>query len=694
MSLRVQLLALVALTLLLPWAGLEMVRQVEISARSGLEASLVNSARAYVAVTELARNAELRRWSPGADNLSERLYVHLLTRPPLLDGFAGEWNYVRDQSDSAFGERAEAFADGTRFWFGAADSSYLYFFIDVIDDDVVYQRIPGAAPHGDRVVLVFGSDDADRSALLLATAAPGGFRAQRTTGMPAFTSTGEYEDRVTGRWQSTQRGYAIEARIPFRLVGSAIGIGVVDSDEGGSEARLSAWTWGESGAPNRLVRESTALNNLLRPFAGGEDRLRIIDAEGWVLADSGSTSPQPENPTSNPSVFEPFFRYFLKRNDPERRSQESQPGRIADPIILEALNGMDATAWYRQGSDASGIVTAAVPVSPAEPGLGALLLEQASDPIVTTTNLALMRVMGTAVLIILIASAAMLAYASFLSFRVGRLSRAVESALGPRGEIDTRLPGTKGRDELGDLARSFESLLARLREYTDYLKSLKSKLSHELRTPLAVVSTSLENLEQEQRGAAGQDEYLARLKQGTARLESILQAMTAATRVEQAIADSEPGQFDIVAVVDACVSAYADVYTERSFSIDLPEVAVNVEGSAELIAQMLDKLIDNAVEFSPVNSSIDVRIVAKPGGVVLSVSNRGPLLPQSMKHQLFDSLVSVRHERSEKPHLGLGLYIVMLIAEFHGGNVEASDLPDGSGVLFRVDLPRSDTGSA
>ena len=54
---------------------------------------------------------------------------------------------------------------------------------------------------------------------------------------------------------------------------------------------------------------------------------------------------------------------------------------------------------------------------------------------------------------------------------------------------------------------------------------------------------------------------------------------------------------------------------------------------------------------------------------------------------LFDSLVSRRSEKSEQPHLGLGLYIVRLVAEFHEGRVTATNLPDGSGVEFRVTLP-------
>jgi K+-sensing histidine kinase KdpD len=60
-----------------------------------------------------------------------------------------------------------------------------------------------------------------------------------------------------------------------------------------------------------------------------------------------------------------------------------------------------------------------------------------------------------------------------------------------------------------------------------------------------------------------------------------------------------------------------------------------------------------------------------------------------MRHQLFDSLVSVRAQNDGRTHLGLGLYIVALIAQFHAARPAAANLDDGSGVVFRVEFPRA-----
>ena len=119
----------------------------------------------------------------------------------------------------------------------------------------------------------------------------------------------------------------------------------------------------------------------------------------------------------------------------------------------------------------------------------------------------------------------------------------------------------------------------------------------------------------------------------------------------------------------------------------MPEQDVPLSGAPDLFAQMLDKLAANAVDFAT-DDPIAVELSNNAGTAVLRVSNTGPLLPAEMKERLFESMVSVRPERSTKePHLGLGLYIVRQIAEFHGGTAAAHDRADGSGVVFELRFP-------
>jgi len=251
----------------------------------------------------------------------------------------------------------------------------------------------------------------------------------------------------------------------------------------------------------------------------------------------------------------------------------------------------------------------------------------------------------------------------------------------------TSFPETGARDELGDVARSFATLLARLNEYTGYLRTLAGKLAHEIRTPLTIVRSSLENLESEASSTAARA-YLERAREGSERLGAILLAMGAATRVEEAIGSAERQRFDLKAVIASAIDAYRTAFPQRRFAAELPSEALEVSGAPDLIVQMLDKLIDNAVDFSPAGATITVRLTAAPGTATLEVENPGPSLAPQTRARLFESLWQSRSGTDSRPHFGLGLYIVRLIAEFHGGTAEAENLPDGSGARFRVRLTR------
>jgi signal transduction histidine kinase len=112
-----------------------------------------------------------------------------------------------------------------------------------------------------------------------------------------------------------------------------------------------------------------------------------------------------------------------------------------------------------------------------------------------------------------------------------------------------------------------------------------------------------------------------------------------------------------------------------------------LNGSPELIVQLLDKLLDNATDFTAAGGAITLALEVTARTARLSVANQGPVLPPHLDGRLFESLVSGRSGAEHKPHLGLGLYIVRLIAEFHRGQASATNLQDGSGVVVGIELP-------
>lgn len=151
---------------------------------------------------------------------------------------------------------------------------------------------------------------------------------------------------------------------------------------------------------------------------------------------------------------------------------------------------------------------------------------------------------------------------------------------------------------------------------------------------------------------------------------------------------SEPEPFDLRAVLLSTVDAYRDVYAQRSFDFDCALESAPSTGSPELLIQMLDKLIDNAVDFSRQDDTIFVVLSKQDDGFQLTVMNPGPALPERMRTQMFDSMVSMRSGKNTQ-HLGLGLYVAKLIAEGHGGTISADNVEGG--VVFEVQLPDQDS---
>ncbi len=273
---------------------------------------------------------------------------------------------------------------------------------------------------------------------------------------------------------------------------------------------------------------------------------------------------------------------------------------------------------------------------------------------------------------------AYLLYAVFLAWRIKKLNNAMHTVLDDSGKLKITMPSHSAADEIGQLSRGIESMLTEMSEYTQYLKDFGSRLSHEMKTPLAVVQSSLDNMAFENDG-----EFLQRAQQGTKRLRFILNQLSELSRLKYALEQTPKEPLDMTDFIKQLSAAYQSVVT--NLSVNLLEQPLMIHGSAELLAQMVDKLVDNAKSFTPDDGRIKLNISQHNNFVVLSVFNSGSQLPENDKHNIFDSLVSVRQEKTtHSTHLGLGLYLVRLIARYHDAEVSAKNTNEPIGVQFSV----------
>jgi signal transduction histidine kinase len=123
------------------------------------------------------------------------------------------------------------------------------------------------------------------------------------------------------------------------------------------------------------------------------------------------------------------------------------------------------------------------------------------------------------------------------------------------------------------------------------------------------------------------------------------------------------------------------------FSYSGPSAGVYIRGNDLRIAQLLDKLKDNALDFSPADSEIEFKLACRDDSISLSITNSGPVIPEEILSSLFAGMVSGRSIIDDKPHLGIGLFIANRIAQQHGGELNIANRRDGNGVTVCVNLP-------
>jgi signal transduction histidine kinase len=652
-SLRLKLLLISLITLVLPWAGCQYAREMEVVLKEGEQQSLDAVAKTMASSLQGRGDLLYRSEDPAQYAKSEPFDLQPLplSGDPFVDGYADEWPSQ---------PKAWTYVDHGKERLGILTGVHermFYALLDVTDNKLVFDGANAnpldSAALGDRIWLGFEDPDGSERQLFISAASAGAVRARRIETRELGQQVAVEEPRIEGAWPPTARGYRVELRIPLSMLGDRFGVLVDDRDERGALPSSYGTLRGDDlHTRGRLIVASPDLTSYLQQFIQPGLRLTVTAPTGSLLAVAEGVALPPDE---DRGLLARIYRRLLDR--PGDRHMLETPAAIYDHEHQRVI--------------------------------GTLRVTQTFDRWLTLRDRPLTTLLNFTLITSAIAVLAMFGFAAYLGLRLSRLQRATESALTREGLVTT-FPEMHAPDELGDVARSFSTLLDRLNDYTGYLRTLAGKLAHEIRTPLTIVRSSLENIESEGGAPPTTRVYLERARQGSERLNAILVAMGAATRVEEAIQSSERTHFDLVPVIASAVEAYRIGFPQRSFDSSLPAEAVEMDGAPDLIVQMLDKLVDNAVDFSPPGATIRVVLRLEPGAAVIEVENPGPRLPAQSHGQLFESLWQSRRggDDDSRPHFGLGLYIVKLIAEFHGGRADAMDLPDGTGARFQVWLAR------
>jgi signal transduction histidine kinase len=278
-----------------------------------------------------------------------------------------------------------------------------------------------------------------------------------------------------------------------------------------------------------------------------------------------------------------------------------------------------------------------------------------------------------------------LAFATGLLRRLERLRQAALRLA--RGGFDEPLPddGSDSRDEVGDLARAFAVMQAQLRRQEDARRSFVATASHELRTPLAALGGMLEllgaDLDDGRLDAAREE--LERAQGQTARLTGLARDLLELSRIDAGVAlRSEPVEF--AAIVRAVLAEFDSRRAELGLQVELRGADEHCLAQADPggVAQIVRILVDNALRFAPVGTSIRVEIDCREGMPTLTVADLGPGVPVDERELIFERFK--RGAETAGGGFGLGLAIGRELAERMGGSLTLEDDPVGACFVLRM----------
>jgi two-component system sensor histidine kinase CpxA len=260
------------------------------------------------------------------------------------------------------------------------------------------------------------------------------------------------------------------------------------------------------------------------------------------------------------------------------------------------------------------------------------------------------------------------------------------------GDLSARVgpPVSRRGDEIGQLARDFDGMAAQLERLVGSQKRLLRDVSHELRSPLARLEVALELARQ--RADDGAAESLDRIGRESRNLDALIEQLLSLERLEAGTATDGPELVDLAALAERVVA-------DASYEADALgcEVALTVEdrprvrGTEKLIHSAVENVVRNGVAHTTSGTAVEVTVGLQTlhGGsvAVVRVRDHGPGVPEGQLERLFEPFHRVDDARDRgSGGVGLGLAIAERAVRAHGGEVEASNHPEG-GLEVQIVLP-------
>jgi len=257
-------------------------------------------------------------------------------------------------------------------------------------------------------------------------------------------------------------------------------------------------------------------------------------------------------------------------------------------------------------------------------------------------------------------------------------------------DLNQRIEGVNSRDEIGELASTLNSMIARLHDALDRERRFSGDVSHELRTPLAAIEAGIDVTLSQSRDAGEYQRVLGVVRTQTQRLHALSRQLLMLSRLDAQVLRGDFTSIDLVEFSAAVIESFRDHHPDCGLMLVAPKEPVMILGDLELLARAISNLFENGVVHA--GSEVSIRCTIEPsrsGGAAMRIEDNGPGIGVELAERIFDRFQRGEHRPSDSG-TGLGLAIVDAIMRVHGGVVQLMNSSPGSGACFLLLFPALD----
>lgn len=236
------------------------------------------------------------------------------------------------------------------------------------------------------------------------------------------------------------------------------------------------------------------------------------------------------------------------------------------------------------------------------------------------------------------------------------------------GEFDARVNTYGRRDEIGELATSFNAMAEALAKSDAQRSEFIANVSHELKTPMTTIAGFADGILDGTIPPERQEDALRTISSETRRLSRLVRSMLDLSRMQALDTVTTQESFDICETMARVLVSLETKINSKELDVEanFPEEALKVWGEPDAITQVGYNLLDNAIKFSRQGGHLKISITSRSGKAYISVSNEGETIPPDELALVFDRFHKTDHSRSvDRDGVGLGLYIVKTILNSH-----------------------------